>query len=171
MIARFLARPLANVSWLVCAVSIPWPTCATPVSTAGSTKQPTSCRKSKNWRNRMILLRHDCLGFKTTDGEAIPCTAQQMTVELLGEAAHLVDEHVVKHAAEAVLHYFKTELGRTTVTTAEFSQALERVLRGLGFEVQSQASVNGSPPRVVDYDLRHLAFESGKGFELVFFSK
>jgi hypothetical protein len=119
----------------------------------------------------MILLRPDCLGFKTANGEAIPCTAQQMTVELLGEAAHLVDEDVVKHAAEAVLHYFKTELGRTTVTTAEFSQALEQVLRGLGFQVQSQASVNGPPPRVVDYDLRHLAFESGKGFELIFFSK
>jgi hypothetical protein len=119
----------------------------------------------------MILLRPDCLGFKTANGEAIPCTAQQMTVELLGEAVHLVDEDVVKNAAEAVLHYFKTELGRTTVTTAEFSQALEQVLRGLGFQVQSQACVNGPPPRVVDYDLRHLAFESGKGFELIFFSK
>ena len=69
----------------------------------------------------MILLRHDCLGFKLSTGEAIPCSAQQMTVELLGEAAHLVDEEVVKNVAEAVLHYFKSELGRTTVTTAEFS--------------------------------------------------
>lgn len=105
------------------------------------------------------------------DGEAIPCSAQQMTVELLGEAAHLVDEEVVKNAAEAVLHYFKDELGRTSVTTAEFSQALERVLRGLGFEVQSQASVNNASPRVAEYDLRHLASESGKGFELIFFSR
>jgi len=119
----------------------------------------------------MILLRHDCLGFKTADGEAIPCTAQQMTVELLGESAHLVDEEVVKNAAEAVLHYFKTELGRTTVTTAEFSQALEQVLRGLGFEVQSQASMQSATTRIADYDLRHLAFQSGKGFELAFFSK
>jgi hypothetical protein len=119
----------------------------------------------------MILLRPDCLGFKTTTGEAIPCTAQQMTVELLGEAAHLVDEEVVKNAAEAVLHYFKSELGRTTVTTAEFSQALEHVLRGLGFDVQSQASVNSPGPRVVDSDLRMLACEAGKGFELTFFSR
>ena len=121
----------------------------------------------------MILLRHDCLGFKTADGEAIPCTAQQMTVELLGESAHLVDEEVVKNAAEAVLHYFKTELGRTTVTTAEFSQALEQVLRGLGFEVQSQASMQSASgtTRIADYDLRHLAFQSGKGFELAFFSR
>jgi hypothetical protein len=104
-------------------------------------------------------------------GEAIPCSAQQMTVELLGEAAHLVDEEVVKNAAEAVLHYFKSELGRTTVTTAEFSQALEHVLRGLGFDVQSQASVNTPPPRVSESDLRMLAFESGKGFELIFFTK
>ena len=121
----------------------------------------------------MILLRQDCLEFKTTDGEAIPCTAQQMTVELLGECAHLIEEDIVKNAAEAVLHYFKTELGRTSVTTAEFSQALEQVLRGLGFEVQSQASVGTgtTPPRVVEYDLRHLAFQSGKGFELIFFSR
>jgi hypothetical protein len=120
----------------------------------------------------MILLRPDCLGFKTMTGEAIPCTAQQMTVELLGEAAHLVDEEVVKNAAEAVLHYFKSELGRTTVTTAEFSQALEHVLRGLGFDVQSQASVNpATAGRVIDSDLRMLASESGKGFELIFFSK
>jgi hypothetical protein len=119
----------------------------------------------------MILLRPDCLGFKTANGEAIPCTAQQMTVELLGEAAHLVDEEVVKNAAEAVLHYFKSELGRTTVTTAEFSQALEHVLRGLGFDVQSQASVKSPAARVIQSDLRMLASESGKGFELIFFSK
>ncbi len=119
----------------------------------------------------MILLRQDCLGFKTASGEAIPCTAQQMTVELLGEAAHLVDEYVVKNAAEAVLHYFKSELGRTTVTTAEFSEALEQVLRGLGFEVQSQATVNKPARRVVESDLRVLASESGQGFELVFFSR
>jgi hypothetical protein len=94
-----------------------------------------------------------------------------MTVELLGDSAHLIEEEVVKNAAEAVLHYFKSELGRTSVTTAEFSQALEQVLRGLGFEVQSQASVNTPPPRVIEYDLRRLACYSGKGFELVFFSK
>src|SRR5678815_1507218 len=132
MTVKCRARLLGSASWQGCAVSIRSHTSATPASTAGSKKQPTSCRKSKNWRNRMILLRHDCLGFKTADGEAIPCTAQQMTVELLGESAHLVDEEVVKNAAEAVLHYFKTELGRTTVTTAGFSQALEHVLRGLG---------------------------------------
>src|SRR5262245_15932571 len=119
----------------------------------------------------MILLRHDCLAFKTNSGESIPCTAQQMTVELLGEAASVIDEDLVKNAAEAVLHYFKSELGRTSVTTAEFSQALEQVLRGLGFEVQSNATLNVPGPRVIESDLRLLAFESGKGFELVFFGK
>jgi hypothetical protein len=108
------------------------------------------------------------------NGEAIPCSAQQMTVELMGDSAHLVDEELVKNAAEAVLHYFKTELGRTTVTTAEFSQALEHVLRGLGFDVQSQATVNSAPagsPRVIESDLRLLACQSGKGFELIFFTR
>lgn len=119
----------------------------------------------------MILLRPDCLGFKMANGEAVPYSAQQMTVELMGDAAHLVDEEVVKNAAEAVLHYFKSELGRTTVTTAEFSQALEHVLRGLGFDVQSQATVNSPSPRVIESDLRLLACQSGKGFELIFFTK
>jgi hypothetical protein len=121
----------------------------------------------------MILLRRDCLEFKTSSGETLPCSAQQMTVELMGEAAGMVDEDLVKNAAQAVLHYFKHELGRTSVTTAEFSQALEQVLRGLGFEVQSTAKVmsGGPPPRVIDSDLRLLACQSGKGFELIFFNK
>jgi hypothetical protein len=123
----------------------------------------------------MILLRRDCLEFKNNNGtgEAVPCSAQQMTVELMGDAAASVDEELVKNAAEAVLHYFKHELGRTTVTTAEFSQALEQVLRGLGFDVQSNAKVSGNAPapRVIDSDLRLLACQSGKGFELIFFNK
>jgi len=77
-----------------------------------SKKQPTSFRKSKNWRNDMILLRHDCLVFKTSDGDSIPCSAEQVTLEIIGDAIAQLDEQTVKQASAAVLHYFKAELGK-----------------------------------------------------------
>ena len=34
----------------------------------------------------MIQLHTDCLVFETSDGDSIPCSAQDVTVELLGDA-------------------------------------------------------------------------------------
>lgn len=129
----------------------------------------------------MILLRPDCLVFRTTDGEDVPCSAYEVTVELMGSNTKWLDADVVGHAAEAVLHYFKSEKGQTTVSVAEFSEALERVLRGLGLDVKaagkdtpsstSNESAPMSPPRVVEADLRALAGESDLGCELVFFPR
>ena len=117
----------------------------------------------------MILLRPDCLVFKTVNEENIPCSVQQMTVELLSASGETLDDEFVRNAAEAVLHYFKHDLGWTSVSVGEFSQALERVLRGLGCEVKCANAKPGSA--VVESDLRHLACESGKGFELFFFPR
>ena len=64
----------------------------------------------------MILLRHDCLVFKTMDGECIPCSSEEVTLEIIGDAIGLLDETVIKEASAGVLHYFKSELGKTTVT-------------------------------------------------------
>ena len=33
----------------------------------------------------MILLRHDCLVFKTMDGECIPCSSEEVTLEIIGD--------------------------------------------------------------------------------------
>jgi hypothetical protein len=115
----------------------------------------------------MILLRHDCLVFRTADGD-IPCSAEEVTVELLGDSAQLVEPHIIKNAALAVLHYFKSELGRTTVSVGEFSQALEATLRALGLNVVA----NSPPPsavRVIEADLGHLVHRGGQGLELMFF--
>jgi len=118
----------------------------------------------------MILLQPDCLVFRTSQGENIPCSAQEVTVELMGESASLLNDEVIHHAAQAVLHYFKLEVGKTLVSVGEFAQALERVLRGLGFDVQtSDGEVHASRSR--GSDLRMLASESGKAFELVFFQR
>ena len=126
----------------------------------------------------MILLRPDCLVFSTAKGESIPCSAHDVTVELMGQSTKWIDKDMVEHAAEAVLHYFKKEKGQTTVSVAEFSDALERVLRGLGLDVtsstQSQTSVSltdSATPRVVDKDLRELIAQTDLGCELVFFPR
>src|SRR5256885_17173717 len=112
---------------------------ATPACTGDLKKRRNSCRKSKNWRNDMILLRHDCLVFKTMDGECIPCSSEEVTLEIIGDAIGLLDENGIKEASAGVLHYFKSELGKTTVTIAEFAGALGRALRALGLNVQNRA--------------------------------
>jgi hypothetical protein len=70
-----------------------------------------------------------------TNGEKIPCSASTVTVELMGSAADLLDRELVENAAAAVLHYFQHDLQRTSVTLSEFTQALEKALRGLGLNV------------------------------------
>jgi hypothetical protein len=83
----------------------------------------------------MIQLNPDCLVFQTADGDYIPCSAEFVTLELIGDAADLLDPELIQDASAAVLHYFKYELGRTHVSVGEFSMALEKVLRGFGLSV------------------------------------
>lgn len=132
----------------------------------------------------MILLRRDCLVFKTATGEIIPCSAHAVTIELVGESVEWLDKDLVSHAAEAVLHYFKSEKGQQIVSVAEFSEALERVLRGLGLDVKASDSPASEIPslapsptdplnsvRTVEADLSKLAADSGEGCELLFFPR
>jgi len=116
----------------------------------------------------MIQLHPDCFMFETPGGEAIPCSAELISVNLLGEAADVLDPDLVQNAARAVLHYFKIEQGKAFVSMREFSRALATVLRGFGMSVNS-AEAEAPPRRISESDLRQLACESGKGFELAFF--
>ena len=118
----------------------------------------------------MILLRPDCLVFKTLDGENIPASAELLSIELVADASPMIEPELVKEAAAAVLHYFKTELAQECVTVGEFTLALEKSMNGFGFSVTS-LKVEGPQPRIVEADLRLLACASGKGFELMFFPK
>jgi hypothetical protein len=118
----------------------------------------------------MIQLHADCLMFQMTDGESVPCSAELVAVELIGPAASAVDSELVRNAARAVLHYFKTELGKTSVSVGEFSQALAQVLRGFGLIVKP-AQPAEPPGPIAESDLGQLACESGKGFELAFFPR
>ena len=120
----------------------------------------------------MIQLRSDCLEFEMSTGETFPCSAETVTVELIGKAVESIDPEIVRHAAEAVLHYFKEELGRQHVTIDEFSNALEKVLKRMGFSVDADEETSpAAAGSVIQTDLGRLAFESGKGYELMFFSR
>jgi hypothetical protein len=125
----------------------------------------------------MIQLKADCLLFQTTDGEQVPCSAEWVTLELMGEGAAMVDPEVVRHASAAVLHYFKNELKRPYVSVSEFAIALEKVLRSFGLSVYADFEPEAEVPkekekekRIVEFNLHHLANSvAADGFELLFF--
>jgi len=118
----------------------------------------------------MITLSSECLLFQLANGESVPFSAEMISIELSGDGAGSFDPHFVKHAANAVFHYFKHDLGRLTVTVGEFAGALEKVLRGFGLTGES-AGKRTHKPRLVESDLWQLAVESGKGCELFFFPR
>ena len=79
-----------------------------------------------------------------------------------------MDKDLIKNAATGVLHYFKEEMGRTSVSLAEFSLALEQALSALGLKIKLEKHDILSC-RVAESDLLRLAFQCGKGYELPFF--
>jgi len=119
----------------------------------------------------MISLAGDCLLFQLASGESIPFSASMISIELLGETAQLFDAEFVRHAAHAVFHYFREELKRERVTVAEFSEALEKVLRGFRLAAAPAIGKAKPVPVVVESDLTRLARESGDGCELFFFPR
>lgn len=118
----------------------------------------------------MISLASDCLLFQLSSGESIPLSAEMISVEVTGDAAGGFEPEFVKHAAASVFHYFKHDLGRETISVAEFAGALEKVLRGFGFKVHPDED-GASTRRVMGGDLRLMARESGAGCELAFFPR
>jgi hypothetical protein len=115
----------------------------------------------------MIQLHPDYLIFQTSQGELIPCSAESVTIELIGEASALLDSETVRQAAAAVVHYFKHDLNQETVSVGEFSSALERVLNSFGYEVSATASEQSETCMTVA-DLEEIA-RASDDFELSFF--
>lgn len=118
----------------------------------------------------MIALSADCLVFEMANGESAPFSSDMISIELMGNTSKWLDQEFVTHAAKAVFHYFKEDLGRQTVTMAEFAEALEKVLDGfrLGDEKPTAAQ---KPGHVREADLCTLAQESGACCELFFFPR
>ena len=118
----------------------------------------------------MIALRTDCLIFQLSNGESVPCSADMIAVEIIGEANGVLDPEILRHAAASVFYYFKVELGRERVTIGEFSMALEKALFHLGYSIHAHTASTGTGD-VSDTDLGQLADESGGSLELLFFPR
>lgn len=119
----------------------------------------------------MITLGSNCLLFEMANGESVPLSAEMISIELTGGHSHYFDAHFVQHAANAVFHYFKHDLGRITVTVGEFAGALESVLRGFGAGANTTENDAAEKSKVIEADLQRLAIESGAGCELFFFPR
>jgi hypothetical protein len=119
----------------------------------------------------MIALASEFLLFRMAGGESIPFSADMISVELMGDTGELFDAEFVRHAAHAVFHYFRRDLGRQTVSVSEFAEALEKILRGLGTVPAGTATSKPKPAtaRGAVCDLGRLASECGQGCELFFF--
>ena len=120
--------------------------------------------KSKTWRKNIIRLKKDCLVFQTNCGHQVPCSAEWVTLELIGDAASRVDPDLIRHSAAAVLHYFKEELHRDLVPVAEFAAALEHALCAVGLSFFDGAGP--CPLRVVESQLPELMKSAGATGEL-----
>ncbi len=125
----------------------------------------------------MIQLHEDCLLVEQPGGGFIPWSASQLTLEFVGGASETLNEEVMKQVAAGVLHYFKDELGRMTITVSEFADAIARALNGMGYtaevaEVSSSTKEGGaSTSKAGISDLRELAFAAAKFGELDFFKR
>lgn len=118
----------------------------------------------------MIALATDCLVFRMATGESVPFSADAISDELVGEHDNVYDSELVGHAANAVFHYFKHELGYQTVTVGEFAAALDKVLHGL--KLNERGGSEGDRAGLIrESDLCVLARECGPGGELAFFPK
>lgn len=117
----------------------------------------------------MITLAKDCLLFHLSNGEAVPFSAEMISVELAGESARWFDPELASHAAKAVFHYFKNDLGRQSVTAEEFATAMEKALRGV--DSRAWGRTGAQKPQTIESDLRRLAKDSGDAGELLFFPR
>jgi len=115
----------------------------------------------------MIALSSNCLLFQLSNGESVPCSAEMICVEIVGNPESLIDAEMLHHATASVFHYFKTDLERESVTVGEFAGALEKVLHSLGLTLYAGKSGAG----ILESDLSLLARESGVGLELFFFPR
>lgn len=113
----------------------------------------------------MILLNPDYLVFETASGEYIPCSAELVAIELIGDAVSAIEPEVIKNAASAVLYYFRHEKQQTCVSIGEFTMALEKALRSLGLNIVSEQATG---PKVAEADMTRIACGSAS-VELLFF--
>ena len=116
----------------------------------------------------MIALAADCILLRRENGECEPMSSQAISIEVISEGESPFDEEFVKEASAAVLHYFKKEQGRQSITLGEFAEALEKVLTGFALSVEEV--VKDAAGSVVEADLQELV-PADVELELTFFSR
>jgi len=120
----------------------------------------------------MIALQSDCLIFQLTNGESVPCSAEMITIEIVGNCDGMIPPEVLHHAASSVFHYFKIELEREMVTVGEFALALEKALHGLGLTLFADQQPEPQPhPQTLEANLDVIAQEAGDSLELFFYQR
>ena len=117
----------------------------------------------------MIALQSDCLIFQLTNGESVPCSAEMITIEIVGNADGLIAPELLHHAAASVFHYFKVDLERQSVTVGEFAIALEKAMHGLGLTLFSEQAQ--SRRQTLETDLCLMAQDPADTLELFFFQR
>ena len=69
-----------------------------------------------------------------------------------------------------MLYHFKVDQERASITVAEFTLALERILRGFGYKIMAAGEEDEiANLSAAETDLHHLAHQAGEGLEMVFF--
>ncbi|MCD6340002.1 MAG: hypothetical protein J7M29_11560 [Verrucomicrobia bacterium] len=129
----------------------------------------------------MIQLRTDYLVFKTPEG-FVPCSAEAVALELMGDSAQLLPPHILEEVVRAIIQYFREEERKEAVSLDEFTRALATALRRFGFEVQVDleeprscaappSAAQPAPAPVGRLDLAALCSETAVGGELFFFRR
>lgn len=115
----------------------------------------------------MTRLQPDYPAFDWGDPAAGLLPAEQVALQLAGPMAGRYAEEI-RAAAAAVVYFFRHDLGRTTVSVADFAATLRQALAGLGLslELPTQQGELG-----LATDLAGLLAQAPESRELVLFAR
>jgi hypothetical protein len=113
----------------------------------------------------MIDLREDVIFVKRDNGRCAALTLDELARQITTHPTiGVIEMWVARQIAHAVLHYFRSDLGREVVEQTELNDVLQLVL-----ERCTEVIDRDEPSPTFSADLRKLAIEAGHGSELVFF--
>lgn len=118
----------------------------------------------------MIQLNPDCVMVELENGNALPCSVELLTLEMLGKEASWIDSEILRNICDAVVLYLRDELGKGSVPLYEFAHILEEVLRGFGFDVAVPRKSQPTRP-VCKTDLADWLGRQELGFDLMLFQR
>jgi hypothetical protein len=118
----------------------------------------------------MIQVQPDCFWIQTEKGDLIPCSPDSIAIEILGNETPLLDPEVVKQAVHAILYYYQNDLGRNSITIAEFTQSLEEALKSVE-GISKKPILETEDKIILQMDIAGLAERANSGFELLFFNE